>query len=415
MPLEEDHIHWFNFPLMESKANSLDSIHVRKALRFTNKKTPVIINMLNGNMRILYKMKHKDVGYLNEVGIDIYLYEPLVSYYQGSHNQQNNPQFYYEFLGNEDPALIRAKELDSIQEYIKQNGLTNVTVHTCDYDVEKYYPHYKTMKLITDDLFIKSQAIVNRPLPPPINKIERKFISLNWRYTTHRHIIAAYLKFTNSVFLSWKYQCNFETFSKNVWFDIESWRKTNMKQYTKLKIGMLRLDKESPLTLDTRESPVHINTWDHYNGYPITNHAPELLTFLNTCTNDVISNVYSKAFVAVVNESRFAQPTGNYSEKVIQAILHKLPFIIVAPPYTLKYMREMGFKTFGEFWDESYDEITCNSTRMIKILELIDHINSKSIEELELIKDKMQHILKYNYTIVNMFSHNLYTSKLQVK
>lgn len=406
----ESHIHWFNFPELESKPTSLDSIHVRKAFLFANKKTPMIINMLNGHMPEMHTIKHNDVEYLNDVGIDIYLYEPLVSYYMGR-NIKKNPQFYFEFQGDEDISLIRAKELDSIQEYVNRNKLTKVTVHTCDYDVSKYYPYYKNFKLITDDLFIKSQAIVNRPLPPPINKIERKFISLNWRYTTQRNIIAAYLRFTNSVYLSWKYKCDIETLSKNLWFNIETWKKKYPKQYRKLRIGILLADKEAPFLLDTREHPTQITTWDHYNGYPLSNHSPEVLTFLNTCTGDTISDIYSKAFVAVVNESRFAQPTGNYSEKVIQAIMHKLPFIIVAPPFTLKYMREQGFKTFSDYWDESYDEITCHSDRMARILQLIDQINSKSIEELEEMKEKMQGIVKYNYTLVNVLSHNLYTNK----
>jgi len=406
MTLEEDHIHWFNFPRLESKSHSLDLTLVKKLFNLLNKQTPMIIHTLNDSMPVLENIKHDDVEYLNNVGIDIYLYEPLVSYYVGDHNQYENPQFYFEFTGNEDANLIRAKELDSIYTYITNNKLTNVTVHTCDYHVEKYYPYYNNMKLITDDVFIKLYTLFRKLLPPPINKIEKKFISLNWRYTTHRHIIAAYLKSTNSAFLSWKYKCNLETFSKNLWFDIDMWK--NTKQYNNLLTGISQLDIESPITLDTRELAVSIDTED--NSYPLQTYQPEIYVFLKKSTNDIISDIYTKAFVAVVNESRFAQPTGNFSEKVIQAILHKLPFILVAPPYTLKYMREMGFKTFSEFWDESYDEITCNADRMLKILQLIDTINEKSIEELELIREKIQDIVKHNYNLVKVMSHNLYAT-----
>jgi hypothetical protein len=406
MNLEEDHIHWFNFPQLESKSHSLDLVLVKKLFNLLNKQTPMIIHTLNDSMTVLENIKHNDVEYLNSVGIDIYLYEPLVSYYIGEHNQHMNPQFYFEFAGNEDVDLIRAKELDSIHAYIINNNLTNVTVHTCDYDVEKYYPYYNNMKLITDDVFIKLYTLSRRPLPPPVNKIEKKFISLNWRYTTHRHIIAAYLKSTDSAFLSWRYKCNLETFRKNLWFDIDKWK--NTKQYNNLLSGMSQLDIESPVTLDTREVAVDLNT--DYQSYPLQQYAPEISVFLKKSTNDIISDIYTKAFIAVVNESRFAQPTGNFSEKVIQAMLHKLPFILVAPPNTLRYMREMGFKTFSEFWDESYDEITCNADRMLKILQLIDSINDKSMEELESIREKIQDIVKYNYTLVRVMSHNLYAT-----
>ncbi len=173
MNLEEDHIHWFNFPQLESKSHSLDLVLVKKLFNLLNKQTPMIIHTLNDSMTVLENIKHNDVEYLNSVGIDIYLYEPLVSYYIGEHNQHTNPQFYFEFVGNEDVNLIRAKELDSIHAYIINNNLTNVTVHTCDYDVEKYYPYYNNIKLITDDVFIKLYTLSRRPLPPPVNKIEK--------------------------------------------------------------------------------------------------------------------------------------------------------------------------------------------------------------------------------------------------
>ena len=49
-----------------------------------------------------------------------------------------------------------------------------------------------------------------------------------------------------------------------------------------------------------------------------------------------LEKYYKETFVSVHVESRFAQPTGNYSEKAIQSVIYKTPFIIVAPPYTLK-------------------------------------------------------------------------------
>jgi hypothetical protein len=50
--------------------------------------------------------------------------------------------------------------------------------------------------------------------------------------------------------------------------------------------------------------------------------------------------------------------------------------VLVAPPLSLKYMREMGFKTFDKWWDESYDTETDHTRRLMKILDLIEHIDS---------------------------------------
>ena len=75
---------------------------------------------------------------------------------------------------------------------------------------------------------------------------------------------------------------------------------------------------------------------------------------------------------------------------------YRKPFILVAPPHTLKYLKEDGFQTFSDFWDESYDEEEDHLERIFKILEVIDYINSKPIEDLQKIYDQMHEILEHN-------------------
>ena len=110
-----------------------------------------------------------------------------------------------------------------------------------------------------------------------------------------------------------------------------------------------------------------------------------------------LQEFYSTAFVDIVTESRFAQPTGNYSEKTYQPIQYKRPFILAAPPHTLKYLKEQGFKTFSDFWDESYDDEFDNAKRMIKLFDLINFIGDKSIHELRQILHDMTPILEFNH------------------
>lgn len=400
-------VHWFNFPNLETKPHSTQHYSIIKVVHQINKTTPIIIFMLNNSLKELHHLIHDDVDYLNEVGIDIYLYEPIISYYKGKHKK--NPQFYHEYIGNEDVNLNRSKELDSISLYATRNNLTNVTVHTCDYDIEKYYPHYSNLNLVCDDLFLKTDVSV--PIIDPAKyKIERKFLSLNRRYTTHRHMIASYLQNYPS-YVSWQFKCDFDTLSKNLWFDIEEYRTDYMKQYRKLSLGTILLDKNSPLNLDhIIKEPIQINKWDISYIIPEHTHTVSTTNSIKT-TNNIIATLHNKSFVSIVNESRFAQPTGNYSEKVLHSIYLKHPFILVAPPYTLKYMREKGIKTFSDFWDESYDEESIHSVRMAKILKLIDYIGNKSIEELEQLRLEMEPILKYNLGLLKQRNHHFNLSK----
>ena len=42
------------------------------------------------------------------------------------------------------------------------------------------------------------------------------------------------------------------------------------------------------------------------------------------------------------------------TEKTYKPIAFMQPFILVAAAGSLRHVQDMGFKTFNEFWDESY-------------------------------------------------------------
>jgi hypothetical protein len=107
-------------------------------------------------------------------------------------------------------------------------------------------------------------------------------------------------------------------------------------------------------------------------------------------------DIYEKTYFSIVPETLFYE-TGTYiSEKTLKPIAHLHPFILVGRPGILKTLKSYGFKTFDEFWDESYDDIENNSDRIIKIYELIKSLITKSNEEWDEMMKKMFHILEYN-------------------
>jgi hypothetical protein len=80
--------------------------------------------------------------------------------------------------------------------------------------------------------------------------------------------------------------------------------------------------------------------------------------------------------------------------------------ILVAPPRTLEYLKTFGFKTFDRWWDESYDQEEDHEKRLMKIFDVIDFINSKSLEELKTIYEEMRGILEHNDSIVRTIPYN---------
>jgi hypothetical protein len=51
-----------------------------------------------------------------------------------------------------------------------------------------------------------------------------------------------------------------------------------------------------------------------------------------------------------------------------------MPFVIVGTQGSLKYLRSYGFKTFGDLWDESYDDEPDDSKRIEKIAQYVETV-----------------------------------------
>jgi hypothetical protein len=122
---------------------------------------------------------------------------------------------------------------------------------------------------------------------------------------------------------------------------------------------------------------------------------------------------YERSFLDVVCESRFAQPTANISEKVMQSIQYMTPFIMVAPPHTLQYLHSLGFETFSKWWDESYDNELDHAVRLEKITLVIQQISDMSLNEINNMYADMQSLLKRNLDLY-ITKHTL-PGELQVR
>ena len=105
---------------------------------------------------------------------------------------------------------------------------------------------------------------------------------------------------------------------------------------------------------------------------------------------------YLNTYFSVITETIFYEDGYYISEKTFKGIQHLHPFVIVGKPGILKYLKKLGFKTFSDFWDESYDDIEDNSQRIIKIYSIIKELVEKSNEEWDELNKKIFEILQYN-------------------
>ena len=121
---------------------------------------------------------------------------------------------------------------------------------------------------------------------------------------------------------------------------------------------------------------------------------------------------YQNSLISIVTETNYSLPELTLTEKSFKPIKEKHPFIIVAGPGALKAMREMGFKTFGDFWDESYDEADCFRVRMQKISYLTELIGAWTPDQILDFKRKVKPILEHNYNQLKIPSSEFAVQKI---
>jgi hypothetical protein len=395
----------------------------------SNETTPYLICFCDGSFTNLDEINYDSeiIEYLNKVGLHVYLWELIVYKTQNTKTKKwlielnhnnieqvflDNKDSIYGFETNNSLSNLSVFEFDKLSDFAKRNNLTNLTVFTGNYKLDQLFKYkYKNLKFKVKDvavcsMFNKSNnkltayTYIDNLTSPSENLIEYKFSSLNKRYSPQRNLIAAYLldkscllsynadtidfikgkksvEIENPEFSFWK------DFNKKVWFKFTDWKNAQPLIFNKIQKNMEYLEKVRYLSIDKdiKES------WLMYEE--------DLLP----------TEYYHSSFCSVVTETVFAQPCGHYADKVLNAIKCFRPFVLVAPPLTLEYLRTSGVKTFSDYWDESYDQETNHEQRLLKILKIIDYIDNKSIDELRDLYNDMRPILDHNYKVIKALKY----------
>ena len=123
---------------------------------------------------------------------------------------------------------------------------------------------------------------------------------------------------------------------------------------------------------------------------------------------------YLDSYFSIVTETGFPEPTKFATEKVFRPMLHFHPFIVYGSQGTLKMLKELGFKTFSPFIDESYDEEESSFKRMQKITSEVKRICSMSQDEMHEWYYEMQDILIHNRELIKKYGERYHESQREV-
>jgi hypothetical protein len=77
------------------------------------------------------------------------------------------------------------------------------------------------------------------------------------------------------------------------------------------------------------------------------------------------------------------------------------PFILLGAARSLQHVKDMGFKTFGEFWDETYDLELDDKQRFNKIIAVIESIAKWTEQQRIEFTVRVKDIIDYNVNHLN--------------
>lgn len=151
--------------------------------------------------------------------------------------------------------------------------------------------------------------------------------------------------------------------------------------------------------------------WVSFSSHPLISSLSNI-EVENVVINQNIPSLgydfYNNFAVDFVTETVFDYPHQFLSEKTVRPILCATPFVLLAAQYSLKFLKSHGFKTFSNYWDESYDIIQDPSERFVKVLETVEYISNLDKNSIENIIVEMKEDLCYNQNLMLEYFKNQY-------
>ena len=112
-------------------------------------------------------------------------------------------------------------------------------------------------------------------------------------------------------------------------------------------------------------------------------------------TNRSLLNHYGRIAIEIVCETYTIGNTFFPTEKTIRPIMACKPMLVYGPCYFLARLRTMGFKTYSDLWDESYD-LYQGAERWQRIQHTMKSIIEKSKDEQYQLLTKAREIAQHN-------------------
>lgn len=112
---------------------------------------------------------------------------------------------------------------------------------------------------------------------------------------------------------------------------------------------------------------------------------------------------YKNSYFYVATETFMDTPYRSLTEKIFKPMINFQPFLFASWPGALKLLRELGFKTFTPYIDESYDDEPNSAIRLQKIYTEIKRLCNMSREEIHAWYWSTKEILLHNHILFRKY------------
>jgi hypothetical protein len=118
---------------------------------------------------------------------------------------------------------------------------------------------------------------------------------------------------------------------------------------------------------------------------------------------------YSQSYFSIVTESDISDgQVVRITEKSIKPLAMMHPLIIVGNPHSLQMLREFGFKTFSDIFDESYDDIEDPTLRIATVMAEVARVLAMPLPQLHDAYQRIRHILLHNALVARRHMDDQY-------
>jgi hypothetical protein len=226
-------------------------------------------------------------------------------------------------------------------------------------------------------------------------KKDKRYICLNAHYQEHRHYVVyklfekklqdmGYISFTLGQGMNYT-----DMPKKRIIFEWNRFLSDSDYEIKDYDMSIELVDK-LPINLEREDF------WEDY--YHFQN--PKLKKYVSKVRPQMMRDpkVVSDTYFCIANETLRESDNGNmctFSEKTMLGWVLQ-PTIIVGTPGIVKHLKNLGFESYDELFDESYDEIIPTNERLLKVMDEVERVCRMPESELKSIYNDLLPKVRHN-------------------